>query len=215
MLVRTLLLAVPLVLMGAGNEPQSSDSSSSSSQATREKDDKTSLPGPSGAKDQGGAGANTGTAGAREETAAGEKGDTTSGAKSGRWDESGGKTPREGAASAGPPGAPDEARPPSGHAGDSTVAGKLSQVSGGSITIQTGPGTSQTLKLVPQTKITSGGKDADHTELKEGQQVRASFMEHGGEQVAVTVHAASAASDEPTGEKTHNPRNNPQADQKK
>jgi hypothetical protein len=214
MLVRTLLLAIPLVLMGAGNDSQSSDSSSSSSQATREKDDKTSLPGPSGAEDQGGAGANTGTAGAREQTAAGEKGDTTSGAKSGRWDESGGKTPGEGGASAGPPRAPDEARPP-GHAGDSTVAGKLSQVSSGSITIQTGPGKSQTLKLVPQTKITSGGKDADHTELKEGQQVRASYMEHGGEQVAVTVHAASAASDEPTGEKTHNPRNNPATERKK
>jgi hypothetical protein len=213
MLVHTILVTLPLVVAAAGNESQSTGSPSSASQATREKDDRTSLPGPSGAKDQGGAGANTGTEGAREDqTAAGEKGDTTSGAKSGRWDESGGKTAGQQAGPGGA-GAPGDAEPRA-HGGDFTVAGKLSEVSDDSITIQTGPGKSHTLKIVPQTKLTSGGKDARPSELEEGQEVRASYMEHGGEQIAVRVQASGGAA-EPKREKTHNPRNNPEAAEKK
>jgi hypothetical protein len=190
MLIRTIVVAAPL-LLGAGQEGGSSAPSKE-----KQEERQTSLPGPSGA--QGGTGTNSGAEGARkDQTAAGEKGDIHPDA-------------RAGGASAAPPGAQGA---PGGHAADRTISGKLSQVSDGSITIETGPGKSHTLKLAPATKITSGGKDAAHGDLEEGQQVRASYMEHGGEQIAVRIQASGGAA-EPEREKTHNPRNNPQAEKK-
>jgi hypothetical protein len=140
-----------------------------------------------GAKGEGGAGTNSGTEGARRPTAAGETGDTTSGATSGRWDESGGKAAGD-TASGGAGGM-------KGHGSDRMVTGKLSKVSADSITIESGQGQKHELKLVGQTMIRMDGKDASRTQLKEGQEVRASFSEQGGQPVAVRIDAGAAGKD--------------------
>jgi hypothetical protein len=218
MLIRTIVVAAPL-LLGA---PQGESADSSKKQEEQPSVSGKGEPVPGQGQSPGahgggpagpGAGTQAGTAGGREDqTAAGEKGDTTSGAKSGRWDESGGKTaPQQGGSSAA--GAPGDA-PPRGHERDFTVAGKLSRVSDDAITIETAPGKSHELKVVPQTRFTVGGKDAKPGQLSEGQQVRASYMEHGGERIAVQIQASGGTA-EPEREKTHNPRNNPQAEEKK
>jgi hypothetical protein len=144
-----------------------------------------------GAKGAGGAGTNSGTSGSKGERAAGEGGDTTSGAASGRWDESGGRTDDRsghGTASGGAGGM-------KGHGNDRTVTGKLSKVSGDSITIESGKGERHELKLVGQTMIRMDGKDASRAQLKEGQEVRASFSEQGGQPVAVRIEAGAAGKD--------------------
>jgi hypothetical protein len=72
------------------------------------------------------------------------------------------------------------------------VHGRLSAVSEDEITIRSEAG-EQKLKIVPQTAVTLDGEEAQRSELKEGLPVRASFLEHGGEQVAVRIEAGRRA----------------------
>jgi hypothetical protein len=123
-----------------------------------------------GAKGAGGAGSNAGTEGAKSPTAAGETGTGGTGS-SGEAGGAGGMK---------------------GHADDRTVTGKLSKVSQDSVTIESGQGEKHELKLVGQTRIRMDGKDASRAQLREGQEVRASFSEHGGQQVAVRIDAGAA-----------------------
>jgi hypothetical protein len=207
MLVRAIAIAVialPLAARAAEESPPAASTGSSESKPrTGKQDDSTPGHGhaagalgnssdTTGAKGAGGAGTNSGTSGAAKgERAAGEAGDTTSGATSGRWDESGGRTDDRsghGAASGGAGGM-------KGHGDDRMVTGKLSKVSADSITIESGKGEKHELKLVGQTMIRMDGKDASRAQLKEGQEVRASFSEEGGQPIAVRIDAGAAGKD--------------------
>ena len=53
-------------------------------------------------------------------------------------------------------------------------------------------GEEKTLELVPQTMVKVDGQDATRTELKEGQEVRASFNQVEGRDVAVQIEAREA-----------------------
>jgi hypothetical protein len=131
-----------------------------------------------GAKGEGGAGSNSGTAGRKDERAAGEGSDTTSGAPSGRWDAT--------------PEGKDDARS-QGHARDRTMTGRVAKVGEGSVTIRSQQGEAVTLKLVPETTVTRNGKEAARSDLKEGQDVRASFSSEAGEDVAVKIDLQPAS----------------------
>jgi hypothetical protein len=202
MLVRTIVVALPLVL---GAEQDSTGSSQGASdQKPRSEQMGDSVPGhghasgalgnssdTTGAEGKGGVGTNSGTEGRERELGAGEGADTTSGAPGGRWDQSGGKTAQGSGAPARGQGEGAKA-----HAGDGTVAGKVSAVTKESVTIKSGQGKTHTLKLVPETKLTTSGKQGQRAQLAEGQQVRASYAERRGERVAVEIAVTGGASKE-------------------
>jgi hypothetical protein len=183
-LVRAVSIAavlVPLAVIAGDGSPAASTSSEEGKPRTGKMDDSTSGHGhaagalgnssdTTGAKGAGGAGSNAGTEGAGRPTAAGETGTGGTGS-SGEAGGAGGMK---------------------GHADDRTVTGKLSKVSQDSVTIESGQGEKHELKLVGQTMIRMNGKDASRTQLQEGQEVRASFSEHGGQQVAVRIEAGAA-----------------------
>jgi hypothetical protein len=75
------------------------------------------------------------------------------------------------------------------HSDDQVVAGKIAKVSPRSLVIRTDTGEETTLQLVPQTGITVDGRDGRRTQLEEGQEVRASFNEVNGREVAVMIEA--------------------------
>jgi hypothetical protein len=94
----------------------------------------------------------------------------------------------------------------SGHAADHAVSGKLTKVSKKAVTITPkGGGSPMTLKIADQTVVTMNGKPAKASQLKAGQQVRASFQEEAAEEVAVKIdvssksHAKSGTSGHPQG----------------
>jgi hypothetical protein len=219
MLIRTIVVVAPLLLLGAAQGEPSDSSKKQEEQQPSVSGKGQPVPGQGqspGAHGGGpagpGAGTHAGSAGGQEDqTAAGEKGDTTSGAKGGRWDESGGKTADRSGPSRSPEANDGGAH---GHAQDKTLSGKLSHVSDDSVTIESAKGEKHELKVAPQTRFTLSGKDVKPGELSEGQEVRASYMEQGGDRIAVRIQAAGGDA-EPHREKTHNPRNNPEAEEKK
>jgi Cu/Ag efflux protein CusF len=75
------------------------------------------------------------------------------------------------------------------HSDDQTVTGKVTKVSLRSIAIKSEMGEEKTLQLVPQTSVKVDGQDATHSDLKEGQEVRASFNQVDGRDVAVEIEA--------------------------
>jgi hypothetical protein len=191
MLVHAVFVALPLVLAG-GEKGSTGSSGATTNEKTSDRTRDDSLPGASGAEGQGGLDAKDGK-GRQDDLGAGETGDTTSGAESGRWDRAGGRSAREtpkageGEMLHGKGGMSGR-----GHADDKLVDGRLSAVSEDEITIRSEAG-EQKLKIVPQTAVTLDGKEAQRSELKEGLPVRASFLEHGGEQVAVRIEAGRRA----------------------
>jgi hypothetical protein len=207
MLVHVIAAALPLVLAG-GEKGSTGSSDATANEKTSDKVRDDSLPSASGAEGQGGLDSKEGE-GRQDDLAAGEAGDSTSGAESGRWDRSGGRSARETPdggkggmhgeggkggmhGEGGKGGMHGEGGRSGGHAGDKMVRGRLSAVSGDEITIRSRAG-EQKLKIVPQTVFTLNGKEAQRSQLKEGLPVRASFMEHGGEQVAVRIEAGRRA----------------------
>ncbi len=83
---------------------------------------------------------------------------------------------------------------PPAHSDDLTVTGKVTRVSELSVAIKSDMGEEKTLELVPQTMVKVDGQDATRTELKEGQEVRASFNQVEGRDVAVQIEAREATS---------------------
>jgi len=79
------------------------------------------------------------------------------------------------------------------HASDEVVSGKVSRVSEREIAITSDTGEERTLALEPQTVVTIDGRDATRTELKEGQEVRASYNTVYGRETAVEIHAGRDA----------------------
>lgn len=80
-----------------------------------------------------------------------------------------------------------------GHASDRVMAGTVSSVSSRSLSIASDTGVARTLQVVPETIITVEGRDGRIDDLKEGEQVRASFNEQDGRQVAVKIEAGATA----------------------
>jgi hypothetical protein len=80
-----------------------------------------------------------------------------------------------------------------GHASDQVVMGRVESVSSGSLSIASDMGgAAKTLHVVPETVITVEGRDGLIADIKEGEQVRASFNEQDGRQVAVKIEAGSS-----------------------
>ena len=76
-----------------------------------------------------------------------------------------------------------------GHASDQVVMGTVASVSSGSLSIASDMGAAKTLHVVPETIITVDGRDGRIADIKEGEQIRASFNEQDGRQVAVKIDA--------------------------
>ncbi len=85
------------------------------------------------------------------------------------------------------------------HASDDIVSGEIGDVSSDQVSIQSAQGETKTLEIVPQTSITLNGRDATYAELEEGQQVRASFNQVEGRDVAVEIQIGAAPSDAASG----------------
>jgi hypothetical protein len=83
---------------------------------------------------------------------------------------------------------------PAAHSDDQSVTGKVARVSDDFVAIQSDLGEEKTLQLVPQTSVMLDGQDARRTDLKEGQEVRASFNTVDGKDIAVEIEAHQAAS---------------------
>jgi hypothetical protein len=95
----------------------------------------------------------------------------------------------EASGSAGAPGASDV----TAHADDQTVTGTVSKFAKRSISIKSEQGEAKTLKIVPQTVVAMNGKTVKPSQLKQGQQVRASYNEQDGQDVAVTIEVSGRA----------------------
>jgi len=76
-----------------------------------------------------------------------------------------------------------------GHASDQVVMGTVSSMTSGTLSIASDTGGARTLHVVPETIITVDGRDARIADIKEGEQVRASFTEQEGRPVAVKIEA--------------------------
>lgn len=79
--------------------------------------------------------------------------------------------------------------PAKAHADDTVVSGKIAKLTHRQLVIQTDAGERKSLSIVPQTEFQVDGKDAHRADLKEGQDVRASFSQVDGKDVAVKVRA--------------------------
>jgi hypothetical protein len=80
------------------------------------------------------------------------------------------------------------------HASDKIVSGRISKVSRDRVAIESSQGQKKTLQLVPETAILIDGQDAQRNELKEGQEVRASYNNVEGKDVAVQIEAGQHGS---------------------
>ncbi len=76
-----------------------------------------------------------------------------------------------------------------GHASDQVIMGRIADASESSIVIESTSGDRHTLSLVDQTVVTISGRDSSASSLQPGQDVRASFNEVEGRNVAVRVEA--------------------------
>lgn len=86
-----------------------------------------------------------------------------------------------------------------GHASDEVVSGRIAGAQGGSISILTDQGTTETLQIAPETSVQVDGQDAAGTVLSEGLPVRASYNEVQGEKIAVEIWAGTPPSMSGTG----------------
>jgi hypothetical protein len=79
-----------------------------------------------------------------------------------------------------------------GHASDMVITGRVAQSDGRTLTIQSADGTQRALHVADQTVVTIDGRDAHIADLSPGQDVRASFNEVDGREIAVKVEAMGA-----------------------
>lgn len=169
MYVRATALALPL-LLGLACKTTSSQSETSSGQTAR-----TEPPVPQEAA--------PGSSSSTDAAAASATGDTATG--------SGSSASSDSSSSQGTLAEPDEEI--KGHASDEVVTGKIAKVSRRSISIAADTGEEKTLQLAPETTVVIDGQEAQRSQLQEGQEVRASFNQVYGRDVAVEVHAGEGA----------------------
>jgi hypothetical protein len=101
------------------------------------------------------------------------------------------KTDQAGSAGASAGGASSASGGMASHSDDKTVTGKLTKVSKSEVTITPKKGEPMTLKISDQTTVMVNGKDAKPSQLKQGQNVRASYQEQGTEEIAVKIESGS------------------------
>jgi hypothetical protein len=92
----------------------------------------------------------------------------------------------------------EQGDPVKGHAEDHVVSGKIARVSRRMVVIQSDAGERSSLFLVPETTIEVDGQDAHRSDLKQGQEVRASFDEVNGRNIAVKIRAGQGADKAPS-----------------
>ena len=80
-----------------------------------------------------------------------------------------------------------------GHASDHIISGRIANASDSALVIESNTGERQTLSLVDQTVVTMDGRDSSVSSLEAGQDVRASFNEQDGRNVAVKIEAQPKA----------------------
>ncbi|HEY6099892.1 MAG TPA: hypothetical protein VIW03_10710, partial [Anaeromyxobacter sp.] len=83
------------------------------------------------------------------------------------------------------------------HSDDNVVSGKIARVSRRMVVIETDAGEQKPVFIVPETQIQVDGQDAQRSDLKQGQDVRASFNNVDGRDVAVVIHAGAEANASP------------------
>lgn len=76
-----------------------------------------------------------------------------------------------------------------GHASDRVITGRIANASDRAIVIDSNDGQRQTLSLADQTVVTLDGQQSSASSLEAGQDVRASFNEQDGRNVAVKIEA--------------------------
>jgi hypothetical protein len=81
-----------------------------------------------------------------------------------------------------------------GHPTDQIVAGRVQKMSDDSITIAAQDGTSKQLKVSEATLVEIDGRQAKATDIREGQDVRASYNDVSGEDVAVRIVSGAMGS---------------------
>jgi hypothetical protein len=81
-----------------------------------------------------------------------------------------------------------------GHASDKLISGRVAEVSADRLSITSDQGGNEDLQLVDQTVVQIDGRDAHASDLKQGQDVRASYNDVDGQRVAVKVEAAAPGS---------------------
>ncbi|WP_232287344.1 hypothetical protein [Anaeromyxobacter dehalogenans] len=79
-----------------------------------------------------------------------------------------------------------------GHASDQVITGRVAQADSSTLTIQAADGTQRSLHVAPQTVVTVDGHDGRISDLAPGQDVRASYNEVDGREIAVKVEAMGA-----------------------
>ncbi len=79
-----------------------------------------------------------------------------------------------------------------GHDSDQVITGRIADASAGSLVIESDKGERHTLAVVDQTTVMVDGSDSSASALMAGQDVRASFNEQDGRNVAVKVEAMRA-----------------------
>jgi Cu/Ag efflux protein CusF len=177
MYVRAIALAIPLALGLAACKTSHTQSESGRTATTEPSRTSTEQSTATATPSQPGAEASASTSGtAGEATASGSTQGGVSGSTSGAYGSGAG------------------AMTPPAHSDDQTVTGKVTRVSERSVAIKSDMGEEKTLDLVPQTMVKVDGQDATRTELKEGQEVRASFNQVEGRDVAVQIEAREATS---------------------
>jgi hypothetical protein len=162
---RNIFLALPLVLGVGFTQSSSQPGSEQGSQPGSATGASPHGTGSSGSSTSGMGGAGTGTSSG--EMGSGQQGTTGSQGAMGS----------SGAASA--------TETPGAH----VLTGRVTKVSKTSLSLQTHGGKTQTLALAPETQITVDGQEAKASDIKAGQNVRASYNDVAGKHVALKVDA--------------------------
>lgn len=79
-----------------------------------------------------------------------------------------------------------------GHASDQVISGRVAQSDGRTLVIQSTDGTQHSLGVVDETTVTIDGRDGHVADLAPGQDVRASYNEVEGRDIAVKIEAMGA-----------------------
>lgn len=74
-------------------------------------------------------------------------------------------------------------------AGDLTFAGTVSDVYGDTVFVVNELGRTELLQVAPETRIMVGGREAQLSDLREGQEVRTAYETHEGRNVALRITA--------------------------
>lgn len=74
-------------------------------------------------------------------------------------------------------------------AGGLTFAGTVSDVYGDTVFVVNELGRTELIQVAPETRITVGGREAQLSDLREGQEVRTAYETHEGRNVALRISA--------------------------